>query len=397
MQHSPRAAACWALALGLALGVAAGAGFTPVFADVESLAQILARWKSYVEPYRDVPRDIRVPESKKFFLTIPWDNIDYLCREGSPGVDPDSAGSLLHLVRYRLEVGPPPAEVVAAMLESPDIVLPCRTSLFVWAVGRRDSLNEPDRRRLAGAALAATRLTALPEAFRERLYTGAATLIADDSLMTLMSTEARSADSARARLGIRMLASSIDSRAADSLAALARLHHDARSPLLDEALIHCRGRCADLALDIFIATFRRARSRGQELLALEAAARVPRADAAQAILDFYADEGMIADSTFAAGGSARARFYSLWLATRIAEPHLITWLERGTMSEARLAVELLDRSLRFGPADQDSVVVAALARWAERAPDAEGARGRDVGERAAHPPQPGPQTGLGEE
>ncbi len=353
-------------------------------ASHETLAEILARWRAYVAPLRNVPRDVRVPESKKFFLSVPWEEIDYLCLEGSPGVNPDSAGTLEHLMTYRLEVGPPPLETMAAMIEKPGYITPCKAPLMAWANRNRDSLSAGDRRRFADAELRATQIPTLPAAFREQLYIGAASLVADDSLMGVMMAGARAADEARARLSVRMLASSVDRRSPDSLALLARAYHAAGSPVLDEALIHCRGRCADLAMDVFIDTFHRARSREQELLALEATARVPRREAMQAILDFYGD-GAIADSTFAAPDSARARYYSLWIATRAAEPRLVEWLEKGSKDEARLAIELLDRALRFGPADRDSVVVAALLSWAERAPKGDSSRALAVRERAAKP------------
>ena len=83
--HRLRAAALLLLA-----GLVATAPASRAADSYESLAQIIARWREYVARYRDVPREVRVKESKAFFATIPWENLEFLCREGSVGVGPDS-------------------------------------------------------------------------------------------------------------------------------------------------------------------------------------------------------------------------------------------------------------------------------------------------------------------
>jgi hypothetical protein len=120
---------------------------------------------------------------------------------------------------------------------------------------------------------------------------------------------------------------------------------------------------------------------------LEAAATVPTLPAAQAVLARYRDGGVVADSTFNAGQSSRGLYYGLWLATRVAEPHLTSWLEKGPEPEAKVALELFDRSFRFGPADHDSLVSASLAAYAGRAEGVVAARAKRVYERSLDPPQ----------
>src|SRR4030095_2491592 len=152
--------------------------------------------------------------------------------------------------------------------------------------------------------------------------------------MTGMMAWARDTGPATTGTAVRMLASSADPRAPDSLAALAREFAAQRSSKLELPLIFCRGRCGELALPTFIATFedstvtptRMVRARG-------GAPRVPKLTAAQAILDRYRDHGVIADSTFTIQSAPRGLYYGLWLATRIAEPHLTTWLQSGTASQ----------------------------------------------------------------
>ncbi len=363
---------------------------TPAAAEHQTLAQIIARWREYVEQFRNVPREIRVPEAKKFFLTIPWEDYDYLCREGSPGVGPDSVAILQYVVGYRLEVGPLPVAVMAPFIASPNYAVPCRAPMLVWIYQHRDSLSAEDRALLAAAHLEAASYPGLPKSFETQLYNGAAALVATDSLMQGMMAWARSDDAELAGRAVRMLANSADPRSPDSLAARAQVYFETGSPVLDQVLVHCRLGCAELALPTFIAAIGHPRSDQQWRLALEATARVPRMDAAQALLDHYADGGTIADSTFAASGEVRAHYYGLWLATRIAEPHLIAWLREGNEAHAELAVELLDRALRFGPMDNDSEVAAGLAAWAERAPGEKVERARAVLERALHPPQSAP-------
>ena len=82
--------------------------------------------------------------------------------------------------------------------------------------------------------------------------------------------------------------------------------------------------------------------------------------------------------------AAQAIFF---LATRIAEPHLTTWLQKGPEPAAEVALELFDRSFRFGPADQDSLVSVSLAAYAGRAEGTLAARARRVHERSLDPPQ----------
>jgi hypothetical protein len=292
------------------------------------------------------------------------------------------------VVQYRLEVEPPSVEAMASMIASPNYVLPCKGPLLTWVYAHRDSLSSRDRELLADAHLSGAEVPGLVGPYQDQFYVGAVALVANDSLMSMMMEGGRSTDESRIRRSVRLLAASSDKRAPDSLAFLARGFHAAASPLLDEALVHCQGRCAELALNTFIGSFRNARSPHQEVLALQAAARVPRREAAEALLAFYGDDGQVADSTFAAPGTAQARYYGLWLATRVAEPHLAKWLRSGEKDEARVALELFDRSLRYGPADQDSLVVGALAAWAERAPGPMAKRARAIRERALHPPMP---------
>ena len=75
------------------------------------------------------------------------------------------------------------------------------------------------------------------------------------------------------------------------------------------------------------------------------------------------------------------------LATRIAEPHLTTWLQKGPEPESKVALELFDRSFGFGPADHDSLVSASLAAYAGRAEGDVAAQAKRVYERSLDPPQ----------
>ncbi len=370
--------------LGAALAVAIAA--SPAAAEHETLSEILGRWQPYVDQYKDAPREERVTESKKFFLTIPWDNIEYLCLAGSPGVGPDSTAVLRYLMTYRLEVGPPPVAAMAPLIANPDHVMECRVPLMGWVFQHRDELSPEDRRLLAAAHLAAAEFPG-EEAVVDKCYVGAAALVASDSLMGGMMAWGRSGDELLAGRAVRMLTSSADPRSPDSLAALAQVLFDERSPALDVALVQCRGRCQEAAYPVFISAFQNPRSSEQEVTALEAAARVPRVETAQAILDHYADGGVIADSTFTSAGEARVHYYGLWIATRVAEPHLLSWLREGNERAADLAIELLDRSLRFGPPDKDPEVVAALDAFAERTPAAKAERARAIRARALDPPQ----------
>lgn len=365
-------------------------------AEHETLSALIARWTTYQEQYKDLPRDERMRETKKFFLTIPWDDIEYLCREGSPGVGPDSTDVMRFVMTYRLEVGAPPVAALAKFIANPDYAVPCRFPILVWSFQHRDSLSADERQLLAGAHLTAAAYPGIQDYFQEQFYIGAVALVASDSLMNGMMAWARSGDEKLEARGVRMLASSVDPRGPDSLAALAGLYYAAGSPVLDVVLVQCRKDCAERALPTFIATAENPRSLEQRLSALEAIGQVPTPAAARAILDQYADGGVIADSTFAAVGERGAHYYALWLATRVAEPHLNAWLREGNEGDAELAVELIDREVRYGPPDRDPEVIAALEAWAERAPAEKAARARGVKTRAENPPRKGrPGAGPG--
>jgi hypothetical protein len=356
----------------------------------ESVAQIMARWKAYIEPLKNVPREVRVPESKKFFATIPWETLDYLCNEGSLGVGPDSAGILVQIMTFRLQVAPPTTAEIAAMVANHNRVVECRSPLVAWVIGRRDSLSAADRAQLGTALRTAATFPGLPPVYQDQLLVGMASLVASDSLMAGMMAWGRGTNPDTTRIAVRMLSQSVDPRAPDSLAALAREYQVARSPALELPLTYCRGRCGELALPVFIATFEDSTITPERMVkGLEAAATVPKLTAAQAILDRYRDHGVIADSTFTSQTSPRGLYYGLWLATRIAEPHLTTWLQSGTDAEAHVALELFDRSFRYGPADQDSLVTASLAAMAGRTHGNWAERAEQVHARSLNPPQSG--------
>jgi hypothetical protein len=348
----------------------------------------MARWKAYIEPLRNVPREVRVPESKKFFATIPWDNLDYLCNEGCPGVGPDSAGILVQIMSFRLQVAPPTTAEIATMVGNHNRVVECRSPLVGWVINRRDSLSAADRAQLASAFRTAATFPGLPPAFMDQLFVGMASLVTSDSLMAGMMAWGRGTNPDTTRIAVRMLSQSADPRAPDSLAALAREFEAARSPRIELPLIYCRGRCGELALPVFIATFEDSTATPERMVqGLEAAATVPNLTAAQAILGRYRDHGVIADSTFTSQTAPRGLYYGLWLATRIAEPHLTTWLAHGPDPEAQTALELFDRSFRFGPADQDSLVSASLAAMAGRTHGSWAERAEQVHARSLNPPQ----------
>ncbi len=386
------------LAAGLATALAAALATAPAAAGAEreTLSEIFARWNTYQEQFKNLPREERVRETKQFFNTIPWDNLEYLCREGSPGVGPDSTDVMRYVMTYRLEVGPPPVPVMAEFIADPDYTVACRFPVLVWAYQHRDSLTAEERHQLGAAHLAAGAYPGIEDFFQEQFYLGAVALVASDSLMNGMMAWARSGDEELAGRAVRMLASSCDPRSPDSLAALAGAYRAAGSPVLDVMLVQCRKGCAERALPVFIATAGSPRTPEQRISALEAIAQVPTREAAGALLAQYADGGVIADSTLAAVGERRAHYYGLWLATRLAEPHLLSWLRTGSAEDADLAVELLDRALRFGPLDKDDQVVLALGTWAGRAPAEKAARARAVEARAQNPPQKGgPGAGNG--
>ncbi|HWN82167.1 MAG TPA: hypothetical protein VNM87_08745 [Candidatus Udaeobacter sp.] len=387
-----------ALAIGLALTIAVAAAADPPPTPAvpgappahETLAQVMARWKAFIEPLRNVPREVRVPESKKFFATIPWETLDYLCEEGSPGVGPDSAGMLLQIMTFRMQVIQPSTAEIATMVADHDKVIECRSPLVAWVVGHRDRLNAPERVQLASAFRTAATFPGLQPAYTGQLLVGTASLIATDSLMAGMMGWGRGVNPDTAGYAVRMLSQSVDPRAPDSLAALAREYAAAGSPRLDLPLIFCRGRCGELALPTFIATFEDSTATPERMVAgLEAAATVPTLPAAQAILGRYRDHGVIADSTFTAAGTEAGRYYGLWLATRIAEPHLTAWLRTGDESEAQTALELFDRSFRYGPADQDSLVTSSLGALAARTRGDTAQRAEKVRLRSLHPPNTG--------
>jgi hypothetical protein len=381
------------LAVGALLAVVATARVAAA-AERETLAAIIARWNAYKEQFMARPREDRVRETKQFFNTIPWADLEYLCREGSPGVGPDSTDVMRFVMTYRLEVGPPPVPELAAFLANPDYTVACRFPVLVWSFQHRDSLSAEERRVLGAAHLTAGAYPGLPDYFQEQFYLGAVALVASDSLMGGMMAWARSGDEKLAARGVRMMASSCDPRRPDSLAALAAEYFAARSPVLDVMLVQCRKGCAERALPVFVAAAAHPRTPEQRVSALEAMAQVPTREAAAALLAQYGDGGTVADSTFATVGERRAHYYGLWLATRLAEPHLLAWLREGSAEDAALAVELLDRALRFGPPDKDDEVVAALGAWAARAPATETARARAVQARAENPPQKGaPRVG----
>jgi hypothetical protein len=206
--------------------------------------------------------------------------------------------------------------------------------------------------------------------------------------MTGMMGWGRGADVDTAGLAVRMLSRSADPRAPDSLATLAREYRTTGSSHLELPLIHCRGRCAELALPVFVQVFEDSTATPERMAqGLEAAATVPTLPAARAILARYRDDGVIADSTFNAPGAPRGFYYGLWLATRIAEPHLTSWLVEGPAAEAEVALELFDRSFRFGPADHDSLVSASVATYGGRTSGPTAARAKRVHERSLDPPQ----------
>ncbi len=352
----------------------------------KSLAEIVQRYRAFVAPLSQLPRQEQAPAAKEFFRTIPWETIESLCFEGHPGVGADSSGTLGWVVHYRLEVEPPTGADLRRLITGATLIDDCRGPAVRYLVGRRDSLTAPAREEWAAVLWEASQAAASP-LLSQRLAVGAASLGQSALLVERAMQLTQSADTTLVRRGVLLLASSSYSQAGDSLASVVERFWARQAPQLDFALGHCRPRCAEPALPTLRA-IREAPNLGRRRLqAVCAIASVPRLAAARYVLDAYGDAGAVQDSTFATQGSARAHFYELWLATRIAEPHLLTWLDGGTDAERNVALELLDRALRFGPLDDDQAVVQGLAGLGDH--PLFGPRAIRLGVRAAAPPNPG--------
>ncbi|MGD8394872.1 MAG: hypothetical protein PVF43_05285 [Candidatus Eiseniibacteriota bacterium] len=362
-----------------------------------TLAAILARWNERLADTGELDEATRQREVNRFMATVPWADLVWLCCEGRDTVPADSVGILQSMVRYRIAAGEPSPALVAATLADPGCLWPCKWEFLDWEHGAVEQLDGEARRALALAGLAADAAdSTLPIQTRRRLLTGAAQLTAADTLMTFMMRAARAGEDAPddALLAVRMLGSSRDPRAPDSLAALLGEFHAAGSSLVDAALSQCREACARRAGPVLIDVYREAGTPRRHRQALMAVARVPSVEAVRELLGAYDDGGTVVDSTWTLTGDAYQRHYDLWLASRIAEPHLVAWLISGTPEEASLALELTDRMLRFGPPIDGDGLRSALDRWIERAahmasgdgrgPDLE--RSRAVRRRAVSPP-----------
>ena len=184
-----------------------------------------------------------------------------------------------------------------------------------------------------------------------------------------------------------MLAASKDPAAPDSMASEMRRLRTIHSPSFERAIDLCRDACAERAFDLLVESYQHPWSGKQRLRALVTLVKVPRIEAYEVVLAGYNDGGEITDATHTTQGAARAHYYELWLATRSGEARLLDYLRSGDEEEALLAVELLDRALRFGPMDDDEGVVEALETLAGRTTGYLRDRAWAVRERALDPPQ----------
>ncbi len=326
-----------------------------------SLREILEQRNVVIEPLVGADQATRDAAARAYLGGIPWDDIVYLCAQGSPGVEPGSERLLQSLVKARLHALQPSVEELADLVADTRMNQECQQAIVLYVSSRKDEFKgTPEGAMLARAFLDLSDSGARDVGIAYSLEFGAAYLMADDGLMERMMSHCRSGDPGRVRQGLNMLGSCLDERAGDSLLAL--LHGMGRTlsdpkglKMLMNNTARRTGRAAypDLAAIHAAATDSLTRSD-----ALEALALTGETEALRRILEAYDDAATgIADSTHALSNeNGRLFYYGLWFDTRLAEPALIRLLSEGTPSEVELAIELLDRESRFGlPAGREEV------------------------------------------
>jgi hypothetical protein len=361
-------------------------------AAASDLHDIVARWQAQQAELGELSPEQHQQELARFMRDVPWEDLVGLCCEGKGTLSDSLLVVLGTLIRHRIDLAPPTLEEAATLIERHGCLEICKWPLVDWHFDARDSLPVAERERLSLALLAGGDDPELRVQLRRRFTTDGVRIAPPslaDTMLALAMAGARSGDATRATLATRMLGTTTDPRAPDSVAALLEASRSDASLPLDDLLEQCDARCAELATDRLIEIHQQAAGRSEERrqrLTVYALARAPRPEAARILLAAYDDGGTIVDSTFALPRATGKRYHQLWIATRIAEPHLVGWLRDGPPETARLAVELFDRALRFGPPLDAPAVVDGLASWRQRASQPDRSRATAVHQRAQSPP-----------
>jgi hypothetical protein len=204
----------------------------------------------------------------------------------------------------------------------------------------------------------------------------------------------RSEDARVAKHAVDMLQSSRDPRASDSLIALVReLKAASRHPEVCKRAVHIMGVRCDAKIWQFLVEYLREAKRAEPAViateALNSMAYCQDPRFYPILLAEYADSatGIVDGTREIEDRDLRARYYTLWHFTRVAEPGIIEILEADA-PEASQAVELLDRASRFGSPASHEGLLAPLEAWGLRRGEPWAGRSAQIATRFRSHPDP---------
>ncbi len=362
-------------------------------AEEESLKDLLARWRAFSEPLKELTREERLARVPEFFEGIDVEHLHRLCHECRERGDAEEETVLMNLLQARFRYARPSAEELARFIGDTLAAPSCEMVAVNFSARMREAFSDPDRALLSQAALAAADRPGLTPQKSGAMERAAAALSTTQEVLERVQTYFESDSDSLWLRAVWLTRDTPDDVATDLL--LARFDEVVRDvgrhPVSFPAMIIAaatRGQARALgAIEQLLAGDVDWEIRRQAIMAL---GYIQDPAALRLLLDMYRDqETGIRDETWAITDPQERSFYdNLYRATRMNEAAVIEQLASGESEPARWAFELIDRAVRFGKLVNPDAVIRGLEAYAERVPASEGARVQDVIRRVKAPPDP---------
>lgn len=329
---------------------------TPEDSLLKAFTDSLAAWKVF-------PESVRVARARVMFRPYGLDDICRVCRQatqGGPGADRRATMFL----QAKIFGSPLPSRDIGRLMVDPTLGLPCEKVLLNYIGRSEPKYRQSERDSLSTVLLQLADTPGYDDHMRDQLEVAAASLGQTDEVIQRMQAYGATSSDMLLAHAVRMMSVSHDPRSIGLLSDLIESRARNGQMIDGKTLLAAARKLKEKAADHILDFLPLAQSPEDHRSVIEAAANTENPKVIPLLLHEYGDSlSGIRDRTDAINTvEDKERYYWLWSCTRSLEPQLTADLN-GSSHAARLnAVELLDRSSRFGGLlDYDGVRAGLLA------------------------------------
>ncbi|MBU1702429.1 MAG: hypothetical protein KJ970_05100 [Candidatus Eisenbacteria bacterium] len=332
-------------------------------------SKIYSAWQDSLEKWADLSTSDQDAQTRAFFDAFKTADVMDRCTRESEGKQDDA--DLGGFINGKMQYSPLTARELAAILADLQVRMTCHKAITQYLAEHKEAYTPEERDILATALLELSDTCEYPISIRNQIEGGAASMAPQDEILERMKSYAEGPTDEIRFQGLMMISLSCDPRAADLLRSVMEGYR-VRKEVPPARFLNIAGATLGPGgYDILLHFLEQTINTPQFMDALLGLVLTRDFRAVDQVIQAYFDGTTgIRDQTSRIEDQAlRSYYFKLWHMGRTLEPVLIPALA-GEDPERRVeALELLDRSSRYGVAANAAEVFQALQQLIER-PDA---------------------------